>query len=162
MSRANLLALPVMLGLLIAPQESPAQDAGEKQVLDEVVVSGEQPGPGLWQVKNGANTLWVLGTHSPLPRDMKWRAREVESIIARSQSVIAPPDVEVDADIGFFGALRLMPAALRARAIPDDKTLSDVLPTDLHATMGSAQEALSLAAQDRAMATRYRRIHALW
>jgi len=68
-----------------------------------------------------------------LPRDMKWRAREVESIIARSQSVIAPPDVAIDANIGFFGALRLMPTALRARAIPDDKTLSDVLPADLYA-----------------------------
>jgi len=124
----------LVFGLVVA-QSSNAQltPPQEKQVLEEVVVSGEQPGPGLWQVKHGANTLWVLGTHSPLPRDMKWRAREVESIIARSQSVIAPPDIDVDADIGFFGALRLMPAALRARAIPDEKTLSDVLPPQLHA-----------------------------
>ena len=134
MSDARVLAL-VLLAMPFVPVAAHAQGTPEqdKQVLDEVVVSGEQPGPGLWQVKNGANTLWVLGTHSPLPRDMKWRAREVESIIARSALVIAPPDVEVDAEIGFFGALRLMPAALRARAIPDDKTLSDVLQPELHA-----------------------------
>jgi len=135
-NRTSVVALSLALGLLAPSLDVPAQeaqDAQDKQVLEEVVVSGEQPGPGLWQVTNGANTLWVLGTHSPLPRDMKWQAREVESIIARSALVIAPPDVEVDADIGFFGALRLMPAALRARAIPDDKTLSDVLPPDLHA-----------------------------
>ena len=121
-----------LVGLLGMAQIAHSQ-AREQETLDEVVVSGEQPGPGLWRVTNGANTLWILGTHSPLPRDMKWRAREVESIILQSQSVIAPPDIDVDADIGFFGALRLMPAALRARAIPDDKTLSDVLPADLYA-----------------------------
>jgi hypothetical protein len=121
-----------LAGLLGIAQIAHAQ-AREQETLEEVVVSGEQPGPGLWRVTNGANTLWILGTHSPLPRDMKWKSREVESLIARSQSVIAPPDINVDADIGFFGALRLLPAALRARAIPDDKTLSDVLPADLYA-----------------------------
>jgi hypothetical protein len=96
-----------------------------------VVVSGVQPGPGLWQVTNGTNTLWILGTHSPLPKKMEWRAREVEAVIARSQTVIAPP--EVSAGIGFFSGLRLLPAMLRARSIPNDGTLKDVLPASLYA-----------------------------
>jgi uncharacterized protein YbaP (TraB family) len=121
------LARALVLGLLLFMGNVHAEDT-----LEEVVVTGEQPGPGLWQVKNGANTLWILGTHSPLPRDMKWRSREVEALIARSQTVIAPPEIETTG-IGFFGALRLVPAALRARAIPDDKTLADVLPADLYA-----------------------------
>ena len=31
------------------------------------IVTGQQAGPGLWQVRNGANTLWILGTVWPLP-----------------------------------------------------------------------------------------------
>jgi hypothetical protein len=117
----------MVLGLLLLVSRGAHAD----DTLDEVVVSGEQPGPGLWQVKSGANTLWILGTHSPLPMKMQWRARQVEAVIARSQSVIAPP--EVSAGIGFFSGLRLLPAMLRARSIPDDKTLADILPADLYA-----------------------------
>lgn len=116
----------LVLGVLLFASNVHADDT-----LDEVVVSGEQPGPGLWQVKSGANTLWILGTHSPLPKKMQWRAKQVEAVIARSQSVIAPP--EVSAGIGFFSALRLVPAMLRARSIPDDGTLKDVLPAELYA-----------------------------
>jgi uncharacterized protein YbaP (TraB family) len=117
----------MVLGLLLLVNRGAHAD----DTLDEVVVSGEQPGPGLWQVKNGANTLWILGTHRPLPRKMQWRARQVESVIARSQSVISPP--EVSAGIGFFSGLRLLPALLRARSIPDEKTLKDILPAQLYA-----------------------------
>ncbi|MEO8307489.1 MAG: TraB/GumN family protein [Pseudomonadota bacterium] len=116
----------LVMGLLLLVNVVHAEDT-----LDEVVVSGEQPGPGLWQVTNGGNTLWLLGTHSPLPKKMQWRAQQVEAVIARSQSVIAPPDVT--AGIGFFSGLRLLPAMLRARSIPDDGTLKDVLPADLYA-----------------------------
>jgi uncharacterized protein YbaP (TraB family) len=117
----------LVLGLLLFVTCSVRAD----DTLDELVVSGEQPGPGLWQVKSGANTLWILGTHSPLPKKMAWRAKQVEAVIARSQSVIAPP--QVSAGIGFFSGLRLLPAILRARSIPDDGTLKDVLPKDLYA-----------------------------
>jgi hypothetical protein len=117
----------MVLGLLLLVNRG----AHAEDTLDEVVVSGEQPGPGLWQVKNGANTLWILGSHSPLPKKMQWRAHQVETVIARSQTVIAPP--EVSAGIGFFTGLRLLPAMLRARSIPDDKTLADILPANLYA-----------------------------
>jgi hypothetical protein len=128
--RRVLLAL-TLGSMVFVSQGAQVPAAPAEDVLDEVVVTGEQPGPGLWRVTNGANTLWILGTHSPLPRKMEWRAREVESVVARSQSVIAPP--EVSAGIGFFTGLRLLPAMLRARSIPDDGTLRDVLPADLYA-----------------------------
>jgi hypothetical protein len=38
-----------------------------------VVVSGAQPGPGLWKVAKGDHVMWVLGTQSPLPKHMQWR-----------------------------------------------------------------------------------------
>jgi uncharacterized protein YbaP (TraB family) len=97
----------------------------QSEPLEELVVSGEQPGPSLWEVRRGDHRVWILATLVPLPRKLQWRSRELESVIARSQLVIAP--VDVDADIGFFTALRLVRPALRARALPDDQRLADVL-----------------------------------
>ncbi len=48
----------------------PAYGANEGVNLDEVVVTGEHPGPGLWEVSNGERTLWILGTYAPLPKEM--------------------------------------------------------------------------------------------
>jgi hypothetical protein len=47
--------------------------------------------------------------------------------------VLAGPGASVDADIGFFGRLGLVPAAMRARNDPDGRPLSEVLPPDLYA-----------------------------
>jgi len=117
----------LVLGLLLLVTCS----VGAEDALDEVVVSGEQPGPGLWQVKSGANTLWILGTHSPLPKKMEWRAKQVEAVIASSQTVIAPPDIR--SGIGFFTTLRILPTMMRAASIPDDGTLATLLPPQLYA-----------------------------
>ena len=55
-------------------------------------VSGVQPGPGLWQVRNSqGHTLWILGTVSPLPAKLDWRADEVQAVIASAQEVLGPP-----------------------------------------------------------------------
>ena len=56
--------------------------------VEEVLVTGEHPGPGLWKVINGENTLWILGTHAPLPRRVTWRSEEVEFVISEAQQVI--------------------------------------------------------------------------
>lgn len=97
--------------------------------LDTMVVSGVQPGPGLWKVtaRNG-HVLWVLGTLSPLPRGMEWDTRRIEDAIAGSQQVLLSPSVDVDADVGFFGKLTLIPTALKARRSPDGKRLQDLVP----------------------------------
>lgn len=101
--------------------------------LDTVVVTGIQPGPGLWQIRKGDHTLWVMATLSPLPKRMEWEPRELDALVARADRVLTTPGVRVDADIGFFGSLRLLPTALRARNNPDDKTLAEVLPPELYA-----------------------------
>jgi uncharacterized protein YbaP (TraB family) len=111
------------------PEPAPATD--EATALDTVLVTGEQPGPGLWKVSKGDHVLWILGTQYPLPKKMTWRADEVEQTIADSQEVIA--DATGKADIGFFRALTLVPAVLGARKNPDHATLRDVLPPDLYA-----------------------------
>jgi uncharacterized protein YbaP (TraB family) len=99
--------------------------------MDEVVVSGEQPGPGLWKVTRGDHVLWVLGTLTPLPKKMTWRSREVETVISQSKEVIGQESVS--ANVGFFRAVTLLPSLLHARYNPDGAQLKDVLPPDLYA-----------------------------
>lgn len=96
--------------------------------MDTVVVSGSQPGPGLWRVSKGDHVLWILGTQSPLPRRMEWESGPVEKVVSQSQEVIQPPSVGVKADVGFFGMLGLIPSAFKARRNPDDKTLQQLVP----------------------------------
>lgn len=115
-----------------SPTGSPASDE-VITTLETLVVTGIQPGPGLWQVRKGGHTLWIMATLSPLPRRMEWEPRELDALVERADRVLAPPRVEVDADIGFFGRLTLIPSALRARNNPDDQQLSDVLPPELYA-----------------------------
>ena len=98
--------------------------------LDEVLVTGEQPGPGMWRISSGDHELWILGTLSPLPKKMTWRSRHAEEIIARSQEVISPPTVSYS--VGFFKGLTLVPTVLHARKNSDGQTLKDVLPPDLY------------------------------
>jgi uncharacterized protein YbaP (TraB family) len=109
---------------------SEAQTESSDQPIDEVIVSGEQPGPPLWKVSKGDHVMYVLGTLVPLPKKMTWRSREVESVISRAQQIIAQETVS--ANIGFFTGMRLLPAALRARKNPDGAELKDVLSPDLY------------------------------
>jgi len=98
--------------------------------LDEVLVTGERPGPGMWRVSKGDHDLWILATLQPLPKNMTWRSQLVEQRIAASQVVISPP--RVDADVGFFRGLTLIPALLGARKSPDGRSLEQILPHDLY------------------------------
>jgi uncharacterized protein YbaP (TraB family) len=119
--------------LLVACLLAGPLSAQESAELPTVVVTGEQPGPGLWKVTSGDHVLWILGTLSPLPKDMHWQSKDIEQTIASSQAVLDPPRVKMDADVGFFGKLALLPALVGVRDNPDHKTLSDVLPPDLYA-----------------------------
>ena len=59
-------------------------------VPEEVLVVGEQPGPRLWRVSKGSHTVWILGTHVPTPREMVWRSKQVEAVIATASEVLGP------------------------------------------------------------------------
>lgn len=107
--------------------------ADSVSALPAVVVTGVQPGPGLWKVSRGDHVMWVLGTLSPLPRRMTWRSTEVEQALGHSQQLLTLPAVQLKARVGFFGKLFLLPAALGARRNADGLTLQQVLPAPVYA-----------------------------
>lgn len=118
-----------------APMDAPAPAAVEaveaaSGAIEEVTVSGEQPGPGLWKISKDGHVMWVLGALQPLPKKMLWRSRSVEAAIAESQELLTAP--KVDAGIGFFEGMTLLPSMLGARNNPDGAKLNEVLPPDVY------------------------------
>src|SRR5690606_36284321 len=86
-----------------------------------------------WKVSHSEHVLHILGTVSPLPRRMEWMSAEVEAVIAGAQVVVGPPSVMVDADVGIFRGMALLPAMLRARNNPGKRPLREMVSPELYA-----------------------------
>jgi len=114
------------------PDDDAAAAPPASDVVEEVTIFGELAGPGLWKVRNGDNTLYLLGTLSPLPKKLQWRSREVENVLGRAKQVI-PARSEFDVDIGPIRAVQLYFQYRELRGNADRQTLQEVLPADLFA-----------------------------
>jgi hypothetical protein len=106
--------------------------------LEEIVVTGEFQGPGLWRVTRPGDTthiLWIVGDPFALPKRMQWKSRDIEAVALGSQEILRDASVSMkpDEEIGVFRGLTLVPALMKARKNPDDKELEDLLPPDLYA-----------------------------
>ncbi len=108
-------------------------DRAEVSTLETVVVSGRQPGPGLWKVSKDGHVMWVFGTLSPLPKRMEWTSTEVEKAIAQSQEVVRIPRVSFSVKGGMLGGLFLLPSLMKTRNNPGKEPLSEVLPAPVYA-----------------------------
>ena len=107
----------------------------EATPVEEVLVTGQQPGPGLWRVTRPSagndHVLWILGTYGPLPKKLRWRSTELEAVLAESEELIGP--VAMRAAVGPLGGVTLLPSLIGLRKNPNDQRLQDVVPADLYA-----------------------------
>jgi|HubBroStandDraft_5_1064220.scaffolds.fasta_scaffold20541_2 hypothetical protein len=123
--------LSVCLGLAVASSAlRGAEPPSLSEPLPEVLINGERPGPGMWRVSKGDHTLWILATLVPLPKQVTWRSHAVETRIASSRVVLAPP--EIVADLWFLGYPDYAGAVIRAERNPHRETLKQVLAPDLY------------------------------
>jgi hypothetical protein len=124
------------LACALSPDFSQAQVSEEP--LEEIVVTGEFAGPGMWQVTHPdhpGHTLWIVGGPPPLPSRMRWRSQNVERVALQSQEILMRPGVSLKPDekIGVFRMLSLVPAAMKLRKNPDKATLQELLLPDIYA-----------------------------
>jgi uncharacterized protein YbaP (TraB family) len=127
-SLRRLLAVTMLLAAPLAARAEQAAGAAPT-ALDEIVVTGERAGPGLWHVRGKQGEAWILGTVSPLPRDITWRSRQVEQILGGANVVL----VSKPLDIGIFRILWLFVTQRSLLLVHDGKTVKDVMPPDLYA-----------------------------
>ena len=121
---AILIAAMLAMGFGVAcrAQQPPA-------VMDDVVVTGERTGPGMWRVHRGAAQVWILGSMSPLPKGITWRSKQVEQVLNGASQVL----VQKPFEIGITRILWLLLTERSALLVRGGKRLKDVLPPDLHA-----------------------------
>lgn len=102
--------------------------------MEEVLVTGVQPGPGLWKVSSGDHVLWILGEVAPQPGKVKWRSRRFEALLADSQEVL----------LDFSGVIwpnkLLEDAEERVRRLPRGQTLKSVVSPELYARAEAARK----------------------
>ncbi len=115
-------------GLACAAGSFDTDQQGAPALLDEIVVTGERAGPGMWHVHYGSADVWLLGSLSPLPRGITWRSRQVEQILAGASQVLVQKPFEISMP-------RILWVLLTERSVVFEtggKRLKDVLPAPLH------------------------------
>jgi uncharacterized protein YbaP (TraB family) len=97
--------------------------------MDDLVVTGERPGPGLWHVHRGTAQVWIMGSMSPLPKGITWRSKQVEQLLDSTNQVL----VQKPFEIGIARILWLLLTERSVLMVTGGKRLKDVLPAELHA-----------------------------
>lgn len=128
--RSGIASAAVALLLILNVHITCAQEAADE--IEVVVVSGRHPGPPLWKVTHGDNTLWILPLVPVISKDLDWDDRRVASVIGSSDEVIDPPGVSIGVSkilllnpINWIRGPRLYE---RLSHNPGTKTLQEVLP----------------------------------
>lgn len=119
-----------LLACLLASPALSAADA-EPAVLEEVRVQDE-PGPLMWRVSRDDHVLWIIGTLTPVPKDLAWNTRQVKTAVQEAEEVLAL-NVHASVDGNAFTLMRHLPALLKLRKNPDGAQLRDLLAPEQYA-----------------------------
>jgi uncharacterized protein YbaP (TraB family) len=119
----------VIAACLVSTAQAENETVQSSELIQEVTVTGEQPGPPLWRIEKDGNTVWILGVYTLLPGKMTWRSKSVEDRISQAQRVILMPYVNVK--VGLFSGLVLSYKYKKAQRIPEDASLQTIVPQDL-------------------------------
>jgi hypothetical protein len=127
-----LLVLACGLGLEISQAQT------SEEPLEEIIVTGEFAGPGMWQVTHPdhpGHTLWIVGEPPLLPNGMRFRSQQVARVASQSQEILmrVGSALKPDKKVGVFRMLTLVPAAMKLRKNPDKATLQELIPADIYA-----------------------------
>jgi uncharacterized protein YbaP (TraB family) len=108
------------------------------QALDEIVVTAERTGPGMWHVHRDAANVWILGSIAPLPRDITWRSKQVEFVLESASQVLVQKPIE----ISIPRVLWMLIADRKWLMVGGGKKLKDVMPPELHARFALQRSAV--------------------
>lgn len=109
----------------LAGERSPATTI---KTLDTMVVGADLSGPAIWEFTRGGKRVFILGTYTPIPDELRFDDAGIQSRIAQSGVVISSPGLVVGDNIGLFRGLTLWPSIHRSKFNPDRQTLQDILP----------------------------------
>jgi uncharacterized protein YbaP (TraB family) len=115
--------------LAVLPAAATCRAEPPPPALEEIVVTAERAGPGMWHVHRGGANVWILGSISPLPRDITWRSKQVESVLESTSQVLVQKPIEISVP----RILWMLIADRKYLMVGGGKRLKDVLPPDLHA-----------------------------
>ncbi len=133
-ARAGLMLVSGLLGVHLTVHAQPASppSAGTEAPLQEILIEGRHEGPRLWTVRQGAHTLWILGTIAPLPKKLVWQPDAVRAVLRETQEVVpAWPTYGIGANP--FTALRVFIEWRHLQQPPDNMPLRQTLPAPLYA-----------------------------
>lgn len=117
-------------------EQTPVDTTAES--ADEIVIIGEQPGPGLWKIFKDDHVLWILGGYTPLPKKLQWRSQQAEAALTESQEVLLYPQTNVETS--FFGKMAALPALIGVKKNPEGATLKELVSDDVYARWLSLKE----------------------
>ena len=82
----------------------------------------------MWHVHRGAANVWILGSISPLPRDITWHAAKVEEVLQSTSQVLVQKPIE----LSIPRVLWMLIADRKYLLVGGGKRLKDVMPPDQH------------------------------